>query len=89
MTFKLQQALLNDRWLLLSVIVKLIAMLARLLLRFIIRIFLYQMQMWEKVLLKVVKADSFRRWIEQIVFTEVLLDLVYAKRYPLSHYNAS
>jgi len=89
MTFKLEQALLNDRWLLLSVIVKLIAMFARLLVLFIIRIFLYQMQMREKVLLKVVKADSFRRWIEQIVFTEVLLDLIYAKGYPFSHYNAS
>jgi hypothetical protein len=70
-------------------IVKLIAMLARLLVLFIIRIFLHEMQMREKVLLEVIKADSFRRWIEQIVFTEVLLDLVYAKRYPLSHYNAS
>jgi hypothetical protein len=47
------------------------------------------MQMREKVLLEVIKADSFRRWIEQIVFTEVLLDLVYAKGHPLSHYNAS
>jgi len=89
MTFKLEQALLNYGWLLLSVIIKLIAMLARLLVLFVIRIFLDQIQMREKVLLKVVKADSFRRWIKQIVFTEVLLDLLHAKGHPLSHYNAS
>ena len=89
MTFKLQQALLDDRWLLRSMIVKLIAMLARLLVLFIIRIVLHQIQMRKKVLLEVIKADSFCRWIEQIVFTEVLLDLVYAKGHPLSHYNAS
>jgi hypothetical protein len=88
-TFKLEQALLNYRWLLLSMIIKLIAMFTRLLVLFIIWVFLYQMQMWEEVLLKVVKAESFRRWIKQIIFTEILLDLLQAKGHPVSHYDAS
>ena len=45
--------------------------------------------MRKEVLLKVVEAESSCRWIKQIIFTEILLDLLQAKGHPVSYYYAS